>query len=156
MSEQRISGIAVTTEGPRQTPNQSFGLTLARTLASGSSGVLGLAAPVLGVIHPALSAPVSRGAQIIGALAVSGASSGGSPRSAPTHEDPLGSTGSGGGDSWDLLKAQQAMQDQSRDFNVQYLQLQESMQRESREYQTLSNVMKVRHDSAKAAINNIH
>ena len=30
------------------------------------------------------------------------------------------------------------------------------MQRESREYQTLSNVMKVRHDSAKAAINNIH
>jgi hypothetical protein len=30
------------------------------------------------------------------------------------------------------------------------------MQRESREFQALSNVMKVKHDSAKAAINNIH
>jgi hypothetical protein len=30
------------------------------------------------------------------------------------------------------------------------------MQRESREFTSLSNVMKVKHDSAKAAINNIH
>jgi len=39
---------------------------------------------------------------------------------------------------------------------LQYLQLQEQMQRESREYQALSNVMKVKHDSARAAIANIH
>ena len=36
------------------------------------------------------------------------------------------------------------------------LELQEAMQRENREYTALSNVMKVKHDSAKAAINNIH
>jgi hypothetical protein len=30
------------------------------------------------------------------------------------------------------------------------------MQRESREFSALSNVMKVKHDSAKAAISNIH
>jgi hypothetical protein len=41
-------------------------------------------------------------------------------------------------------------------MNLQYLQLQEQMQRESREYQALSNVMKVKHDSARAAISNIH
>jgi hypothetical protein len=33
--------------------------------------------------------------------------------------------------------------------------MQMQMQQESREYNTLSNVLKVRHDSAKAAINNI-
>jgi hypothetical protein len=157
MSENRITSLAVSTEGPRQTPNQSFGLTLAKALASGSSGALGLASPLLGAINPALSAPVTKGAQIIGSFAAS-AGPAAMGKSAPGHEDPLGaaSGGGSGGDSWDLMKAQQAMQDQSRDFNMQYLQLQESMQRESREYQTLSNVMKVRHDSAKAAINNIH
>ena len=35
------------------------------------------------------------------------------------------------------------------------VELQDEMQRESREHTTVSNVMKVRHDSAKAAINNI-
>jgi hypothetical protein len=35
------------------------------------------------------------------------------------------------------------------------MQMQNEMQRESREHNALSNIMKVRHDSAKAAINNI-
>ncbi len=38
----------------------------------------------------------------------------------------------------------------------EYLQLQENMQRENREFTTLSNVMRVKHDSAKSAIQNIH
>ncbi len=38
----------------------------------------------------------------------------------------------------------------------QSLALQIAMQNESREYTTLSNVIKMRHDSARAAINNIH
>ncbi len=49
-----------------------------------------------------------------------------------------------------------ALQQESQTFNLQYLQLQENMQRESREFTALSNVMKVKHDSAKSAINNIH
>jgi hypothetical protein len=72
----------------------------------------------------------------------------------------VGSTSGGGevagaGGGWDLLQAQRAMQENSQSFQLQYLKLQEDMQRESREYNTLSNVMKARHDSAKAAINNI-
>lgn len=65
---------------------------------------------------------------------------------------PAPSPGSGG----DLLEATRALQLQSQSFNLQYLELQENMQRESREFQALSNVMKVKHDAAKAAIGNIH
>jgi hypothetical protein len=56
----------------------------------------------------------------------------------------------------DVLGATRQLQEEARTFNLQYLQLQENMQRESREFTALSNVMKVKHDSAKAAIQNIH
>jgi hypothetical protein len=56
----------------------------------------------------------------------------------------------------DVLGATRQLQQEAQTFNLQYLQLQESMQRESREFTALSNVMKVKHDSAKAAIQNIH
>ena len=79
------------------------------------------------------------------------AAAGAAPGTAP------GATGgaAAGGDG-DILEATRALQQEAQTFNLQYLQLQESMQRESREFQALSNVMKVKHDSAKAAINNIH
>lgn len=64
-------------------------------------------------------------------------------------------TGSGGAEG-SLLDATRSLQRESQEFNLRYLQLQESMQRESREFTALSNVMKVKHDSAKAAILNIH
>ena len=59
------------------------------------------------------------------------------------------------GDSWELLDAQNVLNQQNQQFSMAYLKLQDEMQRESREHTTVSNVMKVRHDSAKAAINNI-
>ena len=59
------------------------------------------------------------------------------------------------GSSWDLLDAQNTLNQQNQQFSLAYLKLQDEMQRESREHTTVSNVMKVRHDSAKAAINNI-
>lgn len=45
--------------------------------------------------------------------------------------------------------------DQMRQEADRSMLMQMQMQQESREYNTLSNVLKVRHDSAKAAINNI-
>ena len=48
------------------------------------------------------------------------------------------------------------MQQEAQAMNLQYLQLQERMQQESREFTTLSNVMRVKHDTARAAISNIH
>jgi hypothetical protein len=64
--------------------------------------------------------------------------------------------GAPGSSEGDLLAATKALQQEARTYNLQYLQLQENMQRESREFTALSNVMKVKHDSAKAAIANIH
>ncbi len=48
------------------------------------------------------------------------------------------------------------MQEQNQMFNMQYLELQTQLQEDNREFSTLSNLMKVRHDTAKAAINNMH
>ena len=40
-------------------------------------------------------------------------------------------------------------------FNLQYLQLQEKMQNENRQFTMVSNIMKSKHDTAKNSINNI-
>jgi hypothetical protein len=72
-----------------------------------------------------------------------------------THASgPAAAAAASGGD--DLMEATRALQQDSQTFNLQYLQLQENLQRESREFTALTNVMKVKHDSAKSAINNIH
>jgi hypothetical protein len=66
-----------------------------------------------------------------------------------------GTSGTGKGDAWDMLEAQRLMAEDGQKFNMAYLSLQNEMQKESREHNAISNIMKVRHDSAKAAINNI-
>lgn len=55
----------------------------------------------------------------------------------------------------DLLTATQDMQEMNQSFNLQYLQLQQDMQQENRQFTLVSNIMKVKHDTAKAAINNV-
>lgn len=40
-------------------------------------------------------------------------------------------------------------------FNLQYLQLQQNMQQQNRQFTMVSNIMKVKHDTAKVAINNV-
>lgn len=56
----------------------------------------------------------------------------------------------------DALAATRSLQAESASLNAQYLQLQEALQRENREFTALSNVMKVKHDTARATIGNIH
>lgn len=48
------------------------------------------------------------------------------------------------------------MQEQNQAFNMQYLELQTQLQSDNREFSTMSNLMKARHDTAKSAINNMH
>jgi len=74
--------------------------------------------------------------------------------SAAVSSSAAGRTGASGGG--DVVEATRALQQEAQSFNLQYLQLQEGMQRESREFTAITNVMKVKHDSAKSAINNIH
>jgi len=61
---------------------------------------------------------------------------------------------SAGGDQSDLA-TMQAMQRESQVFNMQLLELQEDVQQENRRFSTVSNVLRAKHDTAKAAVSNI-
>lgn len=47
------------------------------------------------------------------------------------------------------------MQDDSREFTREYLSLQQQMQTDNQQFQAISNLMKARHDTARAAISNM-
>ena len=47
------------------------------------------------------------------------------------------------------------MQEMQMSFNLQDLNLQNKMQGENRQYSTISNVLKTKHDTTKNSINNI-
>ncbi|HET7825055.1 MAG TPA: hypothetical protein VFK90_06960 [Anaeromyxobacter sp.] len=153
--------VAPTTE--KKTEPGRFGAALkaaAAGVARGVASTVELAAPyvpggtVLSAAVRSASASV-RGRATFGpdpgTAAVRAAAAGGIGAAAPASTGAPGSAGEG-----DVLEATRALQQEAQTFNLQYLQLQENMQRESREFQALSNVMKVKHDSAKSAINNIH
>jgi hypothetical protein len=54
-----------------------------------------------------------------------------------------------------LSDATKQMQETQMSFNLQYLQLQNQMQNESRSYTAVSNIMKTKHDTVKNSISNI-
>jgi len=66
----------------------------------------------------------------------------------------IGEGGSNG--QQDQMDKMWTMQKESQAFNLQYLELQTTIQDDNRRFSTLSNLMKARHDTAKAAINNMH
>ncbi len=157
----RIGSLSITPTVARQTPQNDFGTVFART----AQEVVRSGAGVMASLVPggaAVSAAVSSVSSV-----VSGATS--SIRGASAMPTPGGVGGAGGGtsgaggltgstgkgDQWDLLAAQKEMQAEGAKMNLAYMNLQNEMQAESRAHNAISNIMKVRHDSAKAAINNI-
>jgi hypothetical protein len=116
------------------------------------SAASGLARGVAASVE--LAAPYVPAGTVLSAAVRSAVVHGSSSTSPVTASD--GGTSAGSTPEGDVLEATRALQQEARTFNLQYLQLQENMQRESREFTALSNVMKVKHDSAKAAISNIH
>ncbi len=54
-----------------------------------------------------------------------------------------------------LLEATLQMQETQMSFNLQYLQLQNEMQNENRQFTMVSNIMKTKHDTVKNTISNI-
>ncbi|MFP2912743.1 hypothetical protein ACLESD_48595 [Pyxidicoccus sp. 3LFB2] len=155
--DKRIPSLTITPTVPRQTPKDEFGAVLARAaheVVRSGAGLVGGMIPS----GPIVSAAVSSTRAVVASVATI-------PGSASTTVPVAGGTGGGGsaggagatgnGDAWDLLEAQRALSADGQKFNMAYLQLQNEMQKESREHNAVSNIMKVRHDSAKAAINNI-
>ena len=113
-------------------------------VAVGVASTVELAAPYVPagtVLSAAVRSAAGPTARSVAAAAAGGGGAGGA---APASSDG------------DVLEATRAIQQEARTYNLQYLQLQEAMQRESREFTALSNVMRVKHDSAKSAIANIH
>jgi hypothetical protein len=143
---ERIGTLVVAPSTERKAEPGRFSAALERAgtqLASGVASSVALAAPFL-----------PGGAVLAGAVRTAT-----QPAATASHgaTTPAGGATSGGATGGgDVIEATRALQQEAQSFNLQYLQLQESMQRESREFTSLTNVMKVKHDSAKAAINNIH
>jgi hypothetical protein len=156
VGQNRIEPTSVTYTVGRQTPQNDFGAVMARSVGA----IVNTSAGFIGTVStgaPGVSAAIS-GVQSVanGALSNPASSVGGAVVKGGTLE--LGATQSvleQRNDPWSLLEAQQALQMNNQSYSVAYLQLQDEMQKESRQFNAVSNVMKVRHDSAKSAINNL-
>ena len=91
-------------------------------------------------------------------LAIAANASGGGTTSGSTS----GSTSGAGGTASSASSATDAsitasykLMEMNQDFNLQYLNLQESMQAESRQYTAMSNVSKTKTDTAKNSLSNV-
>ncbi len=152
--------ISLTPTVARQTPKNEFGNVLKNALqtAANAGGALLNAVPGGGIISAAVSnvtALASSGGSASGSLAATGVTSvnggggvsalgGGGATAQALATSPNGVPGELSG----MIGQMRAEADRSTMMQMQ-------MQQESREYNTISNVLKVRHDSAKSAINNI-
>ena len=54
-----------------------------------------------------------------------------------------------------MMSATRQMTEFQASFNLQYLQLQEKIQMDTRQFNLISNIMKTKHDAAKNALNNV-
>jgi len=148
------SGVKIEATRPRQT--QPPASPFRDVLAGGVSVLMGgaqVATHVLGA--PVLAAAV----QNARAGAVDAIAGGAAPAVVGGTAAPLGGGAAAGvvasaGDGTDLA-TMQAMQRESQAFNLQLLNLQEDVQQENRRFTTLSNVLRAKHDTAKAAVSNI-
>lgn len=130
-----------------------------REVLTGGVGLLVSGATVATsvVAGPVMAAAVREvGAGATGALASSSPArpgvSGGAV--APGSSAVPASLAGPGGDQSDLA-TMQSMQRESQAFNLQLLELQEDVQQENRRFTTVSNVLRAKHDTAKAAVSNI-
>lgn len=154
--------VALTPTVARQTPRNEFGNVLKDTLqgavkvAGSVAGSLMGSVPGAGIISAAVSNVTnlaSGGGTASAGLAASGIQTVGGGnvvgRSGGSVVGQVASSPGGVPSSvGDMVQQMRAEADRSMLMQMQ-------MQQESREYNAVSNVLKVRHDSAKAAINNI-
>ena len=151
----------------RQTPKTDFGSVFQTGLSKTADTVMDagqLAAPfvpggaVLSAAITGLGGLKSKGAASSAAASPNAVvvSSGGSSQGVGSAS--TGSTSSSGGAAngeMDMMSRSENMMEMNQKFNLEYLNLQQDMQAENRKFTTLSNVMKTKHDTAKATINNV-
>lgn len=155
--------ISLTPTVARQTQQQPFGAVLKNALSAASqmSGTLLGAVPGGGIVSAAISSVTSLASRGTSS-AVGRASSGVVALGGGATTGGVASSGGGGSvssqmadSSGDVPSSLTGMLETMRRESDRSVMMQMNMQSESREYNALSNVLKVRHDSAKAAINNL-
>lgn len=157
--------ISLTPTVARQTQQQPFGAVLKNALSAASqmSGTLLGAVPGGGIVSAAVSSVTSLASRGTSG-AVGRASSGVVALGGGATTGGVASSGGGGGgsvtsqmagSSGDVPANLTGMLEIMRGEADRSIMMQMNMQSESREYNALSNVLKVKHDSAKAAINNL-
>ena len=153
----RINSLSFNVTAGRQTPKNEFGQVLANTLSAAVKTGAGIVGSIPGV--PVVSAAVNAVTGI-----VSAGSSGPGPLAAQRSAAGVGGVQLLGGGSQnggaigapaDKPVYENAQVREMAAMSDYYMKMQNEMQRESREFNAISNIIKVRHDSAKAAINNI-
>ncbi len=139
-----ITSVLVAPTADRKSAPSSFGATLRAAIAGAADG-LAAASGLLAPLAPA-------GMVLAGAVRGVAHAAAGAVRAPPLGTSTLASAPAGAGDAFDAARVLQA---EGQSFNLKYLELQERMQRETREFTAVSNVMKVRHDAARSAIQNV-
>jgi hypothetical protein len=151
MSTSRIdpaqTTVSVDTTRSRQT---SAPATPFKDVLSGGANALLTGAEVAGgaMGGPVVAAAIRQARSSVADSTSGGA--GGAGGGVPGAETAIGgATGNG------ELDQMHAMNRESQQFNLQMLALQEEVQTENRRFTTLSNVVRARHDTAKAAVSNV-
>lgn len=128
--------------------------------AGGSAGAPGIGSTASGMVGG--SGGVAGGYGGGGAMTLPGRRPGlntGVNQPASNFSTPGGAVagaGAGGGDAFNqMMAATQQMAEFNASFNLQYLQLQEKIQVDTRQFNLISNIMKTKHDAAKNALNNV-
>jgi hypothetical protein len=125
------------------------GAPIAAAAIRGGSSLMSLALPSVGnaSVTAVAEGPSSAG---VGLSSVSGGLS--MPVGSTAGASALGTTGAAG----DPTGGIDASLQQSAQLSMYYLQVQQEVDAQNRSFTALSNVLKTQHDSAKAAIQNIH
>jgi hypothetical protein len=153
MSEpSRIELVSAVETVPRQTPKRDFGEVLNQTLSNVVNRGISLMRSAVASL-PMLSTAVA-GVQsvsgVVGAVQTPIPPSGRGTGTATTPGLPALASSSPSLDS-----VMQRLQSGAELSSTEYLVVQQAIQQESQQYTALSNILKVRSDSARAAINNI-
>ena len=158
MSDNRIDSTraTVTVEPARARQTQPPATPFRDVLAGGVNILMAGAEAATSVVGgPVLAAAVHEArSDVVTGLAGDGGGGGSAGLTAVTM-GAAGPVAGAAGSAGSELATMHAMQRESQLFNMQLINLQEDIQKESRHFNTVSNVLRAKHDTAKSAIGNI-
>jgi hypothetical protein len=162
----QLNDVELRRTSQRQTPLTSFGTIMRRGMLTGVNTIkatassAGYALPGAAVVSAAVGGyGIARDAEnpqaggYLSGASMDGAALGGGMGGNPM--EAVSKQAANGDSSAQMMLATRHMQDLNNMFNVQYLQIQQSMQKDSREFTMISNIMKTKHDTARNSLSNL-